>query len=122
MSTTETTETKPTPPSTTTPRDVFARMPDMFVREPHRLNGIEGVYQYFIEGTGGGRWHVDISDGKAVVIEGEVPEPDCIITISDADFVSMADKKVSGGALFMRGRLRVSGRQDLAMRSPRVFG
>jgi len=110
------------PVSTLTPKDIFARMPDMFKREPHRLNNVEGVYQYVIEGSTGGYWNVAISNGAAVISEGKVESPDCTVMISDSDFVSMAEKRVSGGNLFMRGKLRVSGRQDLAMRSPRVFG
>lgn len=106
----------------TTPRQIFASMPELFAREPERLSGTSGVYQFVIEGASGGTWNVVIEDGAAMVREGQVENPGCTITIEDKDFVNMAEKQVSGSTLFMSGRLRVKGRQDLAISASRVFG
>ena len=114
--------TTPPAPSTVTPGQIFDRMPDLFAREPQRLTNVVGVYQFHITGDTGGAWNVSIEDNKATIRQGEAAEPDCAVTIEDRDFVNMAEKRISGGNLFMRGRLRVVGRQDLAMRAPRVFG
>jgi hypothetical protein len=106
----------------TTPRQIFASMPDLFAREPERLYGMNGIYQFLIQGDTGGEWSVAIEGGTAMVSEGLVENPGCTITIADEDFVNMAEKRVTGSTLFMNGRLRVRGRQDLAMSASRVFG
>merc|ERR1712139_452224 len=46
----------------------------------------------------------------------ENPKADCTITISDADFVAMADGKLDGMQAFMGGKLKIKGNMMLAQK------
>jgi putative sterol carrier protein len=105
-----------------TPRDAFNELAVRLEREPERTQGIIAVYQFDITGEQGGKWYVNIEDGTAKVIEGEVPNPGCTIVMKASDYVAMATGKLSGNEAFMSGKLRVRGDIELSMKAAQIFG
>lgn len=75
---------------------------------------------------GGAVFQFDISDGEKFCLDlkngtgsaefGENPKADCTITISDADFVAMAEGKLDGMQAFMGGKLKIKGNMMLAQK------
>jgi putative sterol carrier protein len=105
-----------------TPGDLFQALAELLQREPSRTAGLTALYQFEITGRAGGWWYVDIVNGKASVIEGEAPNPNCTIVMASSDYVDMATGVLSGHVAFMTGKLMVSGDTSLAMRAAQIFG
>ena len=53
-----------------TVRDLFLELEQKLAQEPQRTGGLSAVYQFDISGDQGGKWYVNIVDGKAYVVEG----------------------------------------------------
>eukprot|EP00451_Oxyrrhis_marina_P015196 CAMPEP_0204311276 /NCGR_PEP_ID=MMETSP0469-20131031/2237_1 /ASSEMBLY_ACC=CAM_ASM_000384 /TAXON_ID=2969 /ORGANISM="Oxyrrhis marina" /LENGTH=110 /DNA_ID=CAMNT_0051291201 /DNA_START=94 /DNA_END=426 /DNA_ORIENTATION=+ len=63
----------------------------------------------------GKNWVLDLKNGSGSLKEGE-GKADATITISDEDFVAMADGKLNGMQAFMGGKLKISGNMMLAQK------
>ena len=107
---------------TKTPRDLFNRLEEKLVSEPHRTMGLTALYQFEISGELGGRWYVDINNGRIEVCEGRAERANCTIMMEDTDYVAMATGRLRGQTAFMTGKLRVKGDIELAMRANSIFG
>lgn len=76
-------------------------------RNPDRARMIGGVYEFVLEGEGGGTWHVDLS--RPEVAQGPAESMDCRIRMSAEDFVALAQGKLNEMVAFTQGRLKVEG-------------
>ena len=74
---------------------------------------IDAIYQFNVSGENGGKWVVDLKNGKAYAGEATA---DCTIDVAAQDFVNLYQGKVAGPQLFMMGKLKVSGNMGLAMK------
>jgi putative sterol carrier protein len=83
--------------------------------------GLSAVYQFDIDGTGGGRWHADIADGTCSVAEGTAGAPNITISASDEDWLSIVNGRLNPQMAFMTGKLKVQGDMGLAMRLQSIF-
>jgi len=107
---------------TRTPRELFNELRDVLEHEPHRTVGLTALYQFDISGEQGGKWYVDIIDGKAKICEGQAANPGCTIVMQDSDYVAMATGRLRGSTAFMTGKLRAQGDIALAMKANSIFG
>lgn len=60
------------------------------------MKTVAGIYQFDITGGPGGKsqtWTVDVKTGKGSVGVGKPPAPDCVLTMSDDDFVGKEELK-----------------------------
>lgn len=96
--------------------EVFTAIKERLDREPQRLKGLVGKFQFDLSGAGGGQYHVDVGDGKATVAAGLLSDPDVTISMSGEDFIELATGRLGGTQAFMTGRLRVRGDMSLALR------
>jgi putative sterol carrier protein len=103
-----------------TVQETFDAMPGRF--KPDRAQGVTAVIQYDITGEGGGTYHVDIADGKAVVAEGPAASPKLTLTMAAQDWLDMTSGKLNGQMAFMSGKLKLKGDMALAMKLAGMFG
>lgn len=67
-------------------------------------------------------WVVDLKNGSGSVTRGEPSgRADLTVTVSDADFVALANKKLNPQQAFMRGKIKVKGNMGIAMKLGKVL-
>ncbi|MEW6045923.1 MAG: SCP2 sterol-binding domain-containing protein [Bacillota bacterium] len=84
--------------------------------QPERTGIKDAAIQFVLTGDGGGSWAVVISQGKAELKDGPVPNANVTIEMSVADFQEMSAGRLGPVAAYMSGRLRIQGDMGLAMR------
>ena len=82
---------------------------------------LNATYIFDISGSGGGKWTLDISNGKCELKSGAVGSPSVTISISDQDWLSIQKGKLNSQMAFMMGKLRVAGDMGLAMKLQSMF-
>ncbi|KAF0719048.1 Aste57867_1309 [Aphanomyces stellatus] len=111
-----------TPAATTTglrSAGIFASIGEAIkAKGPELVGKVKGTIQFNI--TPGGTWFVDLKNG-AGSIETATKPADLTITVSDADFMSIADGKLNAQQAFMKGKLKLKGNMGLAMKLPVVI-
>lgn len=75
---------------------------------------VNGVVQFLV--TPGGEWVVDLKNGNGSVKAGRAAKADLTLTVSDDDFVMLAEGKLNPQQAFMRGKLKLKGNMGLAMK------
>ena len=88
-------------------KSIFDRMPEHFQKEA--ATGLEVVFQFNIEGAGGGDWHVTVKGGECEVGAGVHSKPTTTIKMSDEDFLQYVSGKLPAMQAFTAGRLKVEG-------------
>ncbi|SAL99864.1 hypothetical protein [Absidia glauca] len=80
------------------------------------IKQVNGVFQFVLKANGKEEiFTVDVKkEGKVVRGKGNV-KADAILTLNDADFVSLAEGKLNGQKAYMSGKLKVKGQIMLAM-------
>jgi putative sterol carrier protein len=102
--------------SETTVKEFFDSLPEKLMADPGKISGMQCVYQFNIDGEGGGRWFVTIDDGKVTVDEGGAENPDSVITMADTDFLGLISGSLAPQMAFMMGKLKVAGNMGLALK------
>ena len=77
------------------------------------VSDVNATYRFDIEG--GKSWVVDLKNGSGKVYEGK-DSADCIIKISETDFLDLFSGKLDGNMAFMQGKLKIEGNMMLAMK------
>jgi putative sterol carrier protein len=101
-------------------KEYFDRMPAHY--RPKVGAGMNATYQFLLGGEGGGTWFVQIRDGVLEVGEGEKPNPDVTIRASSADYVAIAEGRMSPMLAMATGRFKIGGNLGLAMKLQKLFG
>ena len=76
---------------------------------------VKGIILFVIKDTKE-EYTVDLKKGSGKMTKGKEGKPDLTITVSDADFASMADGKLNAQAAFMSGKLKIKGNMGLAVK------
>jgi putative sterol carrier protein len=100
-------------------KEIFAGMPGVFNRDA--AAGLDAVFQYNIEGAGGGDWYVVIKDQTCTVSEGVHASPTVSLRMADKDWIAMCNGEFDGMSAFMTGKLKISGDIMLAQRIASLF-
>jgi putative sterol carrier protein len=95
--------------------DLFAEMARRLNAHADRLAGVEVIYQFNLEGPGGGTWHIRIENGKAAASSGSAENPPFNAHLSVDDYTALATGATSGQELFFSGRMQVDGNPFLGM-------
>ncbi|CAK4112413.1 unnamed protein product [Aphanomyces euteiches] len=107
------------PTSTLASASIFASIAEAIKSKgPELVNKVKGTIQFNI--TPGGAWHVNLKSG-AGSIEATTKAADLTITVSDSDFMLIADGKLNPQMAFMKGKLKLKGNMALAMKLPVVI-
>ena len=83
-------------------------------KNPDLVQQVRASFQFKLTGDTGGAWFVNLKEGAGAVGAGVMPDADCTIIMSDADFVLMAQGKLNAMAAFGMGRIKVEGNPMLA--------
>jgi len=103
-----------------TVKEAFDLMPEKFNADA--AAGLNAMFQYRIEGEGGGQWYCTIADGACTMTEGTHDSPGVILTMAAPDFLDLVNGKLNGQMAFMAGKLKISGDMGLAMKLGALFG
>ena len=87
--------------------EVFEKMPDMFKAD--QAEGVEVVFQYRIEGDGGGDWHVTVAGGECTVGAGTHDAPTTTVIMAREDFLDLMQGRANAMQLYTGGALRIEG-------------
>jgi putative sterol carrier protein len=97
----------------------FQSLPGALDREA--AEEVEATYQFDLSGPQGGQYVVAIENGNCVVSEGTHPDPQVTLTMAAEDCMKILNGQLSGPAVIMSGRLRISGDVGLAMQLKSLF-
>jgi len=99
--------------------ETFEAMLSIF--NPAAAAGLNKTFQWNITGDEAGKWAVKVENQTCTIIPGGVEKPDVTFTISDKDWLGIADGKLDAMNAFMTGKLKFSGDMMLAMRVQQLF-
>ncbi len=98
------------------------QIPKALEKSPDKAKEINAVYQFNIEGDGGGKWTVDLTaSGPSCKVGESGGKANCTITISHDDFKSLLGNPQLGMQLYFQGRLKVAGDPMLATKLQKLF-
>jgi len=85
--------------------------------DPSLVQKVKGIYQFDIKGAGSRTqsWLVDLKNGSGSIKAGTGPN-DCLLSLSDDDFVDLFSGKLKAQSAYMQGRLKIKGNMGLAMK------
>lgn len=101
------------------PKEVFSKIPELL--NARAAQGLNAVFQFDINGNGGGSWNVTVKEAACEVQEGRHSAPTVTLSMSAEDWVSMVNKELNPMQAFMSGKLKVSGDIMLAQKIPELF-
>jgi len=99
----------------------FERQAPRALDEAGPLFRLGTVYDFDLEGEGGGRWTLDLGAAQPLARRGGHPGPDCRIRLQSADFRQLLADPWGSRRLFYEGRIRVEGRLQAAAHLPGVL-
>jgi putative sterol carrier protein len=86
-----------------------------------RADGVQAVYQFNIEGPGGGQWRLKIADSRAVCEDGE-GEHDAEIKTKPEHWMDLASGDLKPPIAIMTRKVKLGGNAGLAMKLGSYFG
>jgi putative sterol carrier protein len=99
--------------------DTFETMKSLF--NPTAAAGLNKTIQWNISGEDAGKWAIKIVDQTCEVITGGVEKPDLTLSMSDKDWLAIADGKLNAIQAFTTGKVKAAGDLSLAMRVNNIF-
>ena len=97
------------------------RIPAALEKNPDKAKEIGAIYQFNIEGDGGGKWTVDLTSTGPSVKPGEASNAMCTITIQHEDFKTLLGNPNAGMQLYFQGKLKIAGDPMLATKLQKLF-
>ncbi len=83
--------------------------------------GLNKTIQWNVTGEQAGSWAFKIDNGVCEPVPGGVEKPDVTFTISDKDWLALAEGKLDAQSAFFSGQLKIAGDMGLALRVPQLF-
>jgi len=100
-------------------KEVFTTMQEVF--NPGAAQGLEAVFQFNINGEGGGIWNVAVKDSECNIQEGTHEAPTVTLTMSCETWLSIVNGELNAIQAFAGGQLTVSGDIMLAQKIQELF-
>ncbi len=94
----------------------FEQMKTKIAGNPELVKKLNTIYQFKLNGPGGGEWYVDLTKPGGEIGKGTNPGAKCTITMSDADFLALVQGKINSQMAFMTGKLKIQGDMGLALK------
>ncbi len=100
--------------------ELFQRMPAQF--DASRAGDMNAAVQFDLSGDDGGKWAVNIADGKCDVVEGGIDSPTASVMMDADDYNKMVSGKLNPMMAFMSGKIKVEGDLNTVMKVQQLFG
>jgi putative sterol carrier protein len=97
----------------------FERVLGLF--NPAAASNMNKTFQWNITGDEAGKYALKIVNGKCELVTGGVEKPDVTFTISDKDWLAVAEGKMDAMNAFASGKLKFAGDIMLAMKTQQLF-
>jgi putative sterol carrier protein len=99
---------------------------EFFQLLPGRLDSdaaedLDAVYQFDLTGAQGGQYFLTIREGVCQIAEGTYADPHVLLSMAGEDCIKILKGQLSGPAIAMSGRLKISGDIGLAMQLKALF-
>ena len=99
--------------------ETFETMKSLF--NPTAAAGLNKTIQWNVSGEDAGKWAIQIANQTCEVIPGGVEKPDLTLSMSDKDWLALADGKLNAMQAFTTGKVKATGDLSLAMRINNIF-
>jgi putative sterol carrier protein len=103
----------------TTVKEFFQLLPDRL--DPDAAEDLDAVYQFDLSGVQGGQYILTIREGACQIAEGLHADPHVVLSMAGEDCIKILKGQLSGIAVAMSGRLKISGDIGLAMQLRALF-
>ncbi|SMO35973.1 SCP2 sterol-binding domain-containing protein [Melghirimyces algeriensis] len=97
-----------------TVKETIMTVVDKMNKDPEGIQGMNTVYQFDIYGVGNHQLH--LKNDSAEYLEEEASEANCIIQMSEENFVKLLEGNLNPTTAFMTGKLKVKGDLSLAIK------
>lgn len=99
------------------PRTILTELESHLNGHPAELEGIDATYRLKLSGASGGDFYLHIANQKASLLPSPPEQPaTATVSLSDDDFVALAERRASGMSLFMEGKIQIEGDMGVALR------
>ena len=98
---------------------IFDMMPERFLAD--QAGDMEAVIQMDLSGDDGGEWTLLVKDRTLSVTTGTNADADMTMSMRASDWLDIANGNVNSMALFMQGKIDVTGDIRLAMKMQTMF-
>jgi putative sterol carrier protein len=107
-----------------TSKDILeTEIPNVLKAKPELGKDINAVIHFNVTGDNGGTWTLDLTKADNWVSQGAAGEPKMTITVSNADFVAIREKKLNAQMAAMQGKLKFKPMDmGLAMKLAKLLG
>ncbi|HSL02625.1 MAG TPA: SCP2 sterol-binding domain-containing protein [Nitrospiraceae bacterium] len=105
--------------SPTTVKEFFQFLPGQL--DSDAAEDLDAVYQFDLSGAQGGQYILTIRDGACQIAEGMHADPHVVLSMAGEDCIKVLTGQLSGTAVAMSGRLKISGDIGLAMQLKALF-
>lgn len=103
----------------TTVKEFFQLLPGRL--DSDAAEDLDAVYQFDLSGAQGGQYILTICEGTCHIVEGTHMDPHVVLSMAGEDCIKILKGQLSGTAVAMSGRLKISGDIGLAMRLKALF-
>lgn len=97
----------------------FETMVGLF--NPAAAGSTNKTFQWNITGEEAGKYALKVANGTCELINGGVEKADVTFTVSDKDWLSIAEGKLDAMNAFATGKLKLAGDMMLAMKVQQLF-
>jgi putative sterol carrier protein len=105
--------------NSTTIKEFFQLLPGRL--DSNAAEDLDAVYQFDLSGAQGGQYILTIREGSCQVTEGLHADPHVVLSMAGEDCLKILKGQLSGPAVAMSGRLKISGDIGLAMQLKALF-
>jgi putative sterol carrier protein len=106
-------------PESISVKPIFEAMPNSVNKEAAKTANT--VYQFNLDGEGGGQFTVTIRHGECTVEEGVSSAPDVTVSAAAVDYMNIVAGSYPFGLAYINGRLKVEGDLRLVVRMSAYF-
>ena len=109
--------------SDTTAREIFEEtLPAKLEADPDDAKATNAIYVFNLTGDDGGTWTLNFKKDEDFVEEGESEDAECVVTMTDSDFVDMWSGNLNPAQAFMMNKISIEGNMGLAMKLQSFIG